>query len=105
MMIRLSYASQIAAGHSREDIDAIVIAADRANRRRGITGVISFDGKRIVQILEGSSRDVDDLFNQIRQDPRHVGVVELVRTPVDERAFAAWGMTMRPTSDVLTWAL
>jgi hypothetical protein len=105
MMIRLSYASQIAAGQSREEIDAIVVAADGANRCRGITGVISFDGKRIVQILEGSSREVDCLFNLIRQDPRHVGIVELARTPIDKRAFAAWGMTLRPASDVLTWAL
>lgn len=100
MLLRLTYASLIAAGRGQSDIDAIVEASSEANRRRGITGVLSFDGEKIIQILEGPAAEVEALFAAILADPRHHGVVELGRAAIDKVHFTDWGMMRRPVADV-----
>ena len=100
MLLRLTYASQLAAGRDQRDIDAIVEGSRSANRARGITGVLSFDGSKIIQILEGPEAEVDALFAKIRTDPRHQGVVDLSRTEIDAVHFEDWGMMHQPVADV-----
>ncbi|KQT86314.1 BLUF domain-containing protein [Aurantimonas sp. Leaf443] len=101
MLIRLTYASQIAADRDRSDIEAIVEQSRPANQRRGITGVLAFHDGRIMQILEGPEREVLALYERIRMDDRHHGVVELQRETIDVVQFERWGMTSRPLADVL----
>lgn len=100
MLLRLTYASQLAPGRGQSDIDEIVERAEGANRGRGITGALAFDGTKIIQILEGPQPAVETLFQHIKTDPRHHGVTELSRVPIEAAHFAAWGMVQRPVWEV-----
>lgn len=100
MLTRLCYASQIAPDCGEAEFGAIVDHACSVNPKLGITGVIAFDGRKIIQILEGPANAVDTLYDKIRRDPRHQGVVELSRTEIERPSFAEWGMTRRPVAEV-----
>lgn len=62
------------------------------NRRDGITGLLHFNGKRFLQVLEGEARLVEAAFDRICRDPRHFAVVTLSRRDVAVREFGAWEM-------------
>jgi hypothetical protein len=97
--LHLCYASELAddAASSR---DSILAQAKRNNERNGITGCIAFEGRRCVQIIEGPRPEVEALFERIRRDPRHSGVVELTRREVDALNFERWGMSRWQVADL-----
>lgn len=47
-----------------------------------------------MQYLEGEEVVVDQLFEQIRADKRHVGATVLERRAIKQRAFAQWSMKL-----------
>lgn len=104
MLVRIVYASQIAPGCGQAEVDRIVAHAHEANARLGITGVLAFDGVKIIQILEGPSDQVDALYDKISTDRRHQGVVQLSRRFVAVKSFANWSMVRRPIADVYMMA-
>lgn len=101
MLIRLAYASTLALHCDRRCINEIVDWSAPANMRRGITGILAVDGDSVLQIIEGPETDVMALFDHIRKDDRHFGVVELDRETIDAPHFGSWGMALRPMSDAL----
>lgn len=101
MLIRLTYASTLAPDCDRDCIDSIVRWSAPANQRRGITGILAVDRDRVLQILEGPEPVVLALFEHIRRDGRHLGVVELDRSVIEAPHFEAWGMVLRPMSDAV----
>jgi hypothetical protein len=73
------------------ELGAIFTSARRNNRARGITGALMISDDAFVQTLEGEEGAVRDLFDTIREDPRHEEVV-LVREIEGPRQFARWAM-------------
>lgn len=70
------------------------------NRERGITGVLLYRGGNIIQVLEGPDEQVERTFAAIEADPRHRGLIVLVREQVEQRAFPDWSMGFRDVSGV-----
>ncbi|WP_082666289.1 BLUF domain-containing protein [Aureimonas sp. AU4] len=101
ILVQLTYTSQIAKECIPADIDAIWAIADRVNERRGLTGVVGFDGCKIVQILKVGPREVARMFGRIYQDWRHILVVKLSRQRVAARSFPEIGMGIVPLGDLL----
>lgn len=101
MLIRLTYASLLAPDCDRNCIDDIVSKSAPANRERGITGILAVDGDHVLQILEGPETDVLGLFDHIRRDERHHGVVEIDRASISAAHFEAWGMVRRSMADAV----
>lgn len=97
MLLHISYASTL---RDAEDADRIVAQAQTLNPYRCVGGCIAFDANHCVQILEGKRDDVEAVYERIRQDTRHFGVVELVRAAIGNRRFDRWGMARRPLTDV-----
>ncbi len=92
MLIRLIYASEIAVPLSPAAVQEIVDKAQTANQRRHITGVLAFDSRGFLQVLEGERRVVSEVFCRIAGDPRHRHLELLESVAVDERLFARWSM-------------
>lgn len=68
------------------------------NRRRGITGMLLFDGHSFLQILEGAKDPVLRLFGVIKEDRRHTEVIEILQQPVAQRDSPDWTMAFRDLS-------
>jgi len=73
---------------------ALVERARIRNTGLNITGILLSNGHEVLQILEGAEESVVKLFNKIREDKRHTGVVELMRDYGPRRRFENVGMLL-----------
>ncbi len=89
---RLLYVSTASMQLDRAGFDAIRDTAIARNSQCGITGLLVFNGVNFMQLLEGPQDNVDAVFESIRRDPRHHGVVRLLAEPAEARACASWAM-------------
>lgn len=74
------------------EIQSILAAARRENRRAGVTGALLFTNGCFVQTLEGERSPLEDVFERIQCDERHRDVTILAFEPIAERAFPGWDM-------------
>ena len=77
---------------AREEVDAILATCARNNPARRITGLLLFNGRNFLQLLEGEEGAVAELMDTITADPRHSGVSVLDRRAIAARACPDWAM-------------
>ncbi|SPE26535.1 conserved hypothetical protein [Burkholderiales bacterium] len=92
MLVRLLYASRSPKSIESEVIDSILAQSRKHNPELGITGILCQGGDVYLQVLEGGRAAVNQLYNRIVQDKRHLDVVLLHFEEVTERRFAGWTM-------------
>ena len=92
MLVRLLYASRLAAGADAGVIDAILAQSRAKNPALGITGVLCHGGEVFMQVLEGGRGPVNALYNTIVRDQRHHDVMLLSYDEIAERRFGGWTM-------------
>ena len=92
MMIRLLYASRATEANRVAMTDSILVQSRTYNPAHGITGILCYGGDIFMQVLEGSRKEVNDLYGHIVSDPRHVDVVILSYEEITERRFSGWTM-------------
>jgi Sensors of blue-light using FAD len=92
MLVRLMYASRVAAAVDHDELHAILRTSRANNPALGITGVLCHGEGLFVQLLEGGRSAVNGLYNRIVADPRHSGVELLCYDEIGERQFAGWAM-------------
>lgn len=79
---------------SNEDLQDLAEVAVKNNQRDGITGLLLLSGSTFLQVLEGPSQKLSELFQRISRDPRH-HKIELVQfQPVSESYFEDWDMRL-----------
>ena len=77
---------------TKKMLDDITQESIHWNKDHGITGIlISMDG-RFHQFLEGDEKDVIEVFEMIKKDPRHQNVTPRVKGYANERVFSNWSM-------------
>jgi len=62
------------------------------NQRDDVTGLLLFNSRRFLQVLEGPKDAVERIFARIYDDPRHRAVVKLREGAIDTREFGQWAM-------------
>ncbi|BDW80947.1 hypothetical protein MACH24_03850 [Erythrobacter sp. Dej080120_24] len=77
---------------SRDEVDAILATSARNNPARGVTGLLLYNGRNFLQLLEGDKAELDSLMARISTDPRHSGVSILHSGEVAERTCPKWAM-------------
>lgn len=92
-LIRLFYVSRPRVGISAPEVHRLVGTSQVNNRRRGVTGLLVYDGQSFAQVLEGEPAALDELMARIAADDRH-GQVHVLKREDDapERRFGAWAM-------------
>ena len=88
----LCYSSRPIPGLEQCRLRALVQRARESNAAAGITGCLVFDGRQIVQVLEGEQAAVEALFGRIQRDPRHECVRLLWQGGAHRREFAGQPM-------------
>ncbi len=99
-MLSLVYVSS--ANHLFPDweLKALLEQSRDNNARLAITGMLLYKDGNFMQVLEGSDEALPALYAKIQSDPRHHGVLQLIRRQIQEREFAAWSMGFRNLKDV-----
>jgi Sensors of blue-light using FAD len=99
---QLVYCSLASEDLSVEEIDIIVEKAQYANMEAQITGVLVVNQGVFLQWIEGPRHAIDALWRKLLADPRHKGVVRLMRNnDVPDRVFAGWAMQLATREHVL----
>ena len=94
MLTTLIYRSQLSLTCTSAALSSLVEKARIRNTEQGISGILLSRGRDVLQILEGTEQNVVALFNIIRADNRHTGVVELMRDYGPRRRFEDVGMLL-----------
>lgn len=95
MLSQLFYISKAAHGLTSADHQQILGSARRNNIKLNITGLLIVKGDYFAQALEGPEDSVMQLFDKIKLDQRHTGVVRLNLQRVATRNFPGWSMGFR----------
>jgi len=92
MLFRLIYASEPAMPLDTAQIEAILATARRNNPRMDITGMLAFDSRAFLQVLEGDRAQLSALYSRLVADTRHRTLHILGMAAIDARDFGGWDM-------------
>src|ERR1035438_3422559 len=91
-MIHLIYASVATQEFKTDQLTDILQQAREANERAGLTGILLHSDGSFFQVLEGESKDIDQLYHKLLLDKRHAQLTVIIREPVAKRSFESWSM-------------
>lgn len=100
-LIKLIYVSTVSDAFSLSSVDEILVAAQRNNGEKGITGILYYNHKYFMQYLEGDKQEVELIYKRILEDNRHYNVLLLDKSALDERRFGCWSMAYLLQSEIL----
>ena len=91
-LIHLIYVSTAMQQFSAEDLLQLLDQSRAKNARLGLTGMLLYTENNFFQVLEGEPAVVDELFQTISHDERHMKMVTIIREPIAKRSFGEWTM-------------
>ncbi|WOT06907.1 BLUF domain-containing protein [Shewanella youngdeokensis] len=94
-MFELLYTSVSPKGLSDSDLKDILEKARAKNLQFGVTGMMVYHDREIMQILEGDKKEVQALFQTIFEDDRHTSVEVFYQGDIKNRAFSEWSMAFK----------
>lgn len=99
-LVRLIYASKATDRVTQEDIQQIVASAKANNSRSELSGLLCFNRKYFLQVLEGSRSAVNATYRHIMKDPRHTDVMLISYDEISKREFEQWHMGYVPEAGI-----
>lgn len=91
-MICLVYVSSATEPFSPAELVTLLEKARRNNARVDVTGMLLYKNGNFMQAIEGNDVVINELHTRIQNDPRHRGMITLLRRPIEKRQFAKWSM-------------
>ncbi len=95
MLSQLVYVSNRKPMCTQEEIDKIVASCKKNNPALGITGVLLYSDSKFIQLVEGESNVITELYDKIKKDPRHSNTMMVSYGPIKEKSFPSWHMGTR----------
>lgn len=80
------------------DITQLVKHSRTKNAEHGLTGILLHVGNTFFQVLEGSAEAIDELYNKILKDPRHMQITRIIFETIPHRYFADSSMSLTALS-------
>ena len=81
-------------------LKSILLSSRANNAKLGVTGALICRADLYLQLLEGPQAAVEETFERIRKDDRHLEICPLKSGFYDRRLFATWAMR---DDEVKTW--
>ena len=94
-LFHIAYVSAASKSFSKAGLRNLLKQAAERNAKAGATGILLHKDDRFMQILEGPKATVKAIFGRISQDPRHHGIIVLIKEAAEERHFSGWPMGFR----------
>ena len=92
MLSQLVYVSHRSKDCNDEDIQFILESCKRNNPSLGITGVLLYDERKFIQLVEGEKESILSLYGKIKKDMRHQNCVMISFSEIESKSFPAWHM-------------
>ena len=94
-LFRMAYLSAASSPFNPAELRRLHQKAAERNIKASITGVLLHKDGKFMQSLEGPESAVKATFGRISRDPRHYGIIVLIKEAVKERYFPGWPMAFR----------
>ena len=98
-MYELIYCSSSSNDLNSDDLKDILNTARTFNTKNNITGCLLYYKNEFIQILEGEKNIVQELYNNISNDKRHINTILVAEGEKVERSFDNWSMAFYELSD------
>lgn len=82
-----------------DELVEILTKSRLKNSPLGITGMLLYNDGSILQILEGEETVVRNLFDTIKKDNRHKGLIKMFDCKIASRNFSEWSMGFKQLSN------
>jgi hypothetical protein len=89
---QIMYISTVVGQVSVADCRNIARISAINNARDDVSGLLLFNSRRFLQVLEGPQDAVRRIYDRIATDPRHRAVVKLREGTIEQREFGNWAM-------------
>jgi len=94
-LFRMAYVSAASKPFGKAELRSLLKQASERNAQAGATGMLLYKDGRFMQILEGPKAAVKTTFGRISKDPRHHGIIVILKESAEERHFPGWPMAFR----------
>lgn len=78
-----------------EELVELLRKSHQKNVPEDITGMLLYKDGSFMQVMEGPEENVFRLYNRILEDPRHKGIITLLKGPLEKREFGNWSMAFQ----------
>jgi hypothetical protein len=95
-LLEIVYSSETPVPLSTDEVRSLLEHSRRNNTEWNVTGLLCYDHKQFLQIIEGEHDVIMDLFHAIQDDPRHTNIRILHEGDITGRAFHDWKMAYEP---------
>lgn len=97
-LFNITYLSSAIPEFDKDELLQVLEESKVRNEAAGISGILVYRDGNILQVLEGEEASVQATYQRIANDPRHVGILPIIREPIPERQFDEWSMAFRDLS-------
>lgn len=94
------YVSQPNDATAYEDLNELLRLAQVNNQRHDLTGLLAFNYKYFLQVIEGGRTEVSQLLGNLYADPRHKNLTVLEFDQIERRIFSDWSMQLVPSAAI-----
>ena len=91
-LYQLVYISKLPQPLSPKAFKYLIEKAQLKNMKNDITGIMLKQNEHILQVLEGNRHTIQELFELIENDPRHINIHSCLFEPIETRRFGKWSM-------------
>ncbi len=91
---QLIYQSRPSAPFSSKDLVSILRHARMINELVKVTGALIFTRRYFVQVLEGGSEAINQIYSRLGRDERHHDLKLISYRSIQERRFPKWSMAL-----------
>ena len=94
-MFQIVYVSSAVSAFSSDELLDLMARSREKNAKAEVSGMLLYKDGNFMQVLEGPEEAVRGTHARIEGDPRHRGLLTLVRGSVEGRRFPSWSMGFR----------
>jgi muconolactone delta-isomerase len=91
-ILTIVYASEATEAFNKESLHNLLETARIRNSKLDITGLLLYEDKSFLQVIEGRPSVIKALFNKIKKDSRHKHVAKILEITSHEKSFEEWTM-------------
>jgi len=92
MLTTIVYSSKATYPMENSELVAMLNKSRSSNEKNNITGLLLYEDGYFLQVLEGETQELEQLFENIRQDNRHYEIITYWKVEINERKFGDWKM-------------
>jgi hypothetical protein len=91
-MHQIAYISHATGRNTLKELTELCASSSAHNRETEVTGLLLYDGKRFMQVIEGDLASVRTLMGRISADERHNRISYIANHSLSDRQFGSWAL-------------